>query len=83
APPSNMSQYYPQANMGYGYGGGGTSSSNDDMMAGLQGGSTDMNFLDMDGTSFGMGDAQGGGGGGGSSGEDGDGGDLMNIVEAL
>ncbi|RHZ11833.1 hypothetical protein DYB37_010568 [Aphanomyces astaci] len=82
-PPSNMSQYYPQANMGYGYGGGGgTSSSNDDMMAGLQGGSTDMNFLDMDGTSFGMGDAQGGGGGG-SSGEDGDGGDLMNIVEAL
>ncbi|RHY85415.1 hypothetical protein DYB35_013855, partial [Aphanomyces astaci] len=46
-----------------------------------QSGSTDMNFLDMDGTSFGMGDAQGGGGG--SSGEDGDGGDLMNIVEAL
>ncbi|RHY26815.1 hypothetical protein DYB32_007259 [Aphanomyces invadans] len=78
---SNQPNMNSMGFMGNGYGGG--MGGNDDMMSSLGQGSNDMNFLDMDGSSFAMGDATASGQGGGSSGEDGDGGDLMNIVEAL
>ncbi|CAK4723117.1 hypothetical protein LEN26_002758 [Aphanomyces euteiches] len=84
----------PHMNMGFNMGNSynmGSSDSNmmsNDMLSSMQGGggggggnSNDMNFLDMDGSSFGMGDH--GNSGQGSSNDDGDGGDLMNMVEAL